>query len=85
MGFTKMTGDVIRAMRECPVPIIAGIHGIAAGAGCGDRAGVRLPGRQPGPGRFAFLFTKVGPLRRRHGRGVPAAARRRRSAGPPSC
>src|SRR5215468_1441901 len=33
MGFTKMTGDVIRAMRECPIPIIAGIQGIAAGAG----------------------------------------------------
>ena len=25
MGFTKMTGEVIRAMRECPIPIIAGI------------------------------------------------------------
>ncbi len=59
MGFTKMTGDVIRAMRECPVPIIAGIQGIAAGAGsvlaiasdfriCTTRA------------KFAFLFTKVG-------------------------
>ena len=44
MGFTKMTGDVIRAMRECPVPIVAGIQGIAAGAGVGDRAGLRLPG-----------------------------------------
>ncbi|TWP35429.1 enoyl-CoA hydratase family protein [Leekyejoonella antrihumi] len=59
MGFTKMTGDTIRAMRECPVPIIAGIQGIAAGAGsvlaiasdfrvCTARA------------KFAFLFTKVG-------------------------
>ena len=33
MGFTKMTGDVIKAMRECPLPIISGIQGIAAGAG----------------------------------------------------
>ena len=33
MGFTKMTGDVIKAMRECPIPIVAGIQGIAAGAG----------------------------------------------------
>ena len=33
MGFTKMTGEAIRAMRECPVPIIAGIQGIAAGIG----------------------------------------------------
>jgi enoyl-CoA hydratase/carnithine racemase len=59
IGFTRMTGEVIRAMRECPVPIVAGIQGIAAGAGsvialasdfrvCTTRA------------RFAFLFTKVG-------------------------
>ena len=59
MGFTKMTGDLIRAMREVPVPIISGIQGIAAGAGavvalasdfrvCAESA------------RFAFLFTKVG-------------------------
>jgi 1,4-dihydroxy-2-naphthoyl-CoA synthase len=33
MAFTKMTGDLIRAMREVPVPIVAGIQGIAAGAG----------------------------------------------------
>jgi enoyl-CoA hydratase/carnithine racemase len=59
MRFTKMTGDVIRAMRECPVPIIAVIQGIAAGAG----AVVALASdfRIVGPsGRFAFLFTKVG-------------------------
>ena len=59
MGFTKMTGDLIRAMREVAVPIISGIQGIAAGAGsvialasdfrvCTTRA------------KFAFLFTKVG-------------------------
>ena len=33
IGFTRMTGDVIKAMRECPIPIVAGIQGIAAGAG----------------------------------------------------
>ena len=59
IGFTRMTGEVIRAMRECPVPIVAGIQGIAAGAGsvialasdfrvCTTHA------------KFAFLFTKVG-------------------------
>ena len=31
MRFTKMTGDVIRAIRECPIPIISAVHGIAAG------------------------------------------------------
>lgn len=59
MRFTKMTGDVIRAMRECPVPIIAVIHGIAAGAGAVIALAADF--RVVGPaGRFAFLFTKVG-------------------------
>jgi enoyl-CoA hydratase/carnithine racemase len=59
MGFTKMTGDVIRAMRECPIPIIVKIQGIAAGAGAviALAADFRVVGTS---GRFAFLFTKVG-------------------------
>ena len=59
MQFTKMTGDVIRAMRECPLPIITKIQGIAAGAGSviALAADFRVVGRS---GRFAFLFTKVG-------------------------
>lgn len=59
MRFTKMTGDVIRAMRECPVPIIVKIQGIAAGAGAviALAADFRVVGTS---GRFAFLFTKVG-------------------------
>ncbi len=59
MSFTRMTGDVIRAMRECPVPVIAKIQGIAAGAGSAIAlaADFRVVGRS---GRFAFLFTKVG-------------------------
>ncbi len=59
MGFTKMTGDVIKAMRECPIPIVAGIQGIAAGAGSviALASDFRVVGRS---GRFAFLFTKVG-------------------------
>ncbi|MGH8966788.1 MAG: enoyl-CoA hydratase family protein [Actinomycetes bacterium] len=59
MGFTKMTGDVIRAMRECPVPIIAGIQGIAAGAGSviALASDFRVCSTSA---RFAFLFTKVG-------------------------
>jgi enoyl-CoA hydratase/carnithine racemase len=59
MRFTKMTGDVIRSMRECPVPIIAAIHGIAAGAGAviALAADFRVVSAS---GRFAFLFTKVG-------------------------
>lgn len=59
MRFTKMTGDVIRAMRECPIPIVAVVHGIAAGAGAvvALAADFRVVSRS---GRFAFLFTKVG-------------------------
>jgi enoyl-CoA hydratase/carnithine racemase len=59
MRFTKMTGDVIRAMRECPIPIIVKIQGIAAGAGAviALAADFRVVGAS---GRFAFLFTKVG-------------------------
>jgi enoyl-CoA hydratase/carnithine racemase len=59
MQFTKMTGEVIRAMRECPIPIIVKIQGIAAGAGAvlALAADFRVVGRS---GRFAFLFTKVG-------------------------
>lgn len=59
MGFTKMTGDVIAAMRTCPVPIIAAVQGIAAGAGAviALASDFRVVSRS---GRFAFLFTKVG-------------------------
>ena len=59
MRFTKMTGDVIRAMRECPIPIVAKIQGVAAGAGSviALASDFRVVGRS---GRFAFLFTKVG-------------------------
>lgn len=59
MAFTKMTGDVIKAMRECPIPIISGIQGIAAGAGAvvALASDFRVVAES---GKFAFLFTKVG-------------------------
>jgi enoyl-CoA hydratase/carnithine racemase len=59
MGFTKMTGDAIKAMRECPVPIIARVQGIAAGAGAvvALASDFRVCTRAA---RFAFLFAKVG-------------------------
>jgi enoyl-CoA hydratase/carnithine racemase len=59
MRFTKMTGDVIRAMRECPIPIVSAVHGIAAGAGAvvALASDFRVVSTS---GRFAFLFTKVG-------------------------
>jgi enoyl-CoA hydratase/carnithine racemase len=59
MAFTKMTGDLIRAMREVAVPIVAGIQGIAAGAGSvlALASDFRIVTTSA---RFAFLFTKVG-------------------------
>ncbi|HEY6932349.1 MAG TPA: enoyl-CoA hydratase family protein [Marmoricola sp.] len=59
IGFTRMTGEVIKAMRECPVPVIARIQGIAAGAGSvlALASDFRICSRRA---RFAFLFTKVG-------------------------
>jgi enoyl-CoA hydratase/carnithine racemase len=46
-------------MRECPIPIITAVHGIAAGAGAviALASDFRVVGTS---GRFAFLFTKVG-------------------------
>jgi len=59
LAFTRMTGEVIRGMRECPVPIIAGLQGMAAGAGAviALAADFRVATQAA---RFAFLFTKVG-------------------------
>jgi enoyl-CoA hydratase/carnithine racemase len=59
IGFTRMTGDLIRAMREVAVPIVSGIQGIAAGAGAvvALASDFRVVARAA---RFAFLFTRVG-------------------------
>src|ERR1700733_11123611 len=59
LAFTRMTGEVIRAMRECPVPLIAAAHGIAAGAGAVIALAADFRVCSP-KARFAFLFTKVG-------------------------
>jgi enoyl-CoA hydratase/carnithine racemase len=59
LAFTRMTGEVIRGMRECPIPIIAGLHGMAAGAGAVIALAADFRVATPAA-RFAFLFTKVG-------------------------
>jgi len=59
LAFTRMTGAVIQRMRECPVPIIAAVHGIAAGAGAVIALAADFRVCTPAA-RFAFLFTKVG-------------------------
>jgi enoyl-CoA hydratase/carnithine racemase len=59
LAFTRMTGEVIREMRECPVPVIAAVHGMAAGAGAVIALAADFRICTPAA-RFAFLFTKVG-------------------------
>jgi enoyl-CoA hydratase/carnithine racemase len=57
--FTRMTGDLVRAMRTCPQPIIAAVEGVCAGAGAiiAMASDLRLASRTA---RTAFLFTRVG-------------------------
>ena len=59
LDFTRMTGAVVLAMRECPQPIVAAVNGTAAGAGAviALAADLRVVARSA---TFAFLFTRVG-------------------------
>jgi enoyl-CoA hydratase/carnithine racemase len=59
LEFTRLTGELVRAMRHCPQPIVAAIDGICAGAGAilAMAADLRLGTPRS---RVAFLFTRVG-------------------------
>ena len=59
LDFTRMTGDLVKAMRACPQPIIAAIDGICAGAGAILAMGSDLRIATPRT-RTAFLFSRVG-------------------------
>jgi enoyl-CoA hydratase/carnithine racemase len=59
LDFTRMTGDLVRAMRACPQIIIAAVDGVCAGAGAiiAMASDIRLA---TPAARTAFLFTRVG-------------------------
>jgi enoyl-CoA hydratase/carnithine racemase len=59
LAFTRMTGDLVKAMRACPQPIIAAVDGVAAGAGAILAMASDLRLATPAA-RTAFLFTRVG-------------------------
>jgi enoyl-CoA hydratase/carnithine racemase len=59
LAFTRMTGDVVKAMRRCPQPIIAAVDGICAGAGAILAMASDLRYATP-EAKTAFLFTRVG-------------------------
>jgi enoyl-CoA hydratase/carnithine racemase len=59
LEFTQMTGDLVKAMRSCPQPIVAAVDGICAGAGAilAMASDLRLGTERS---RVAFLFVRVG-------------------------
>ncbi len=59
LRFTRMTGDLVKAMRLCPQPIIAAIDGVCAGAGAilAMASDLRYGTARS---KVAFLFTRVG-------------------------
>jgi enoyl-CoA hydratase/carnithine racemase len=59
LAFTRMTGDLVKSMRDCPQPIIAAIDGACVGAGAiiAMASDMRLGTQRS---KVAFLFTKVG-------------------------
>jgi len=59
LAFTRMTGDLVKAMRACPQPVVAAIDGVCAGAGAivAMASDLRVGTARS---KTAFLFTRVG-------------------------
>lgn len=59
LAFTRMTGDLVKAMRHCPQPIVAAIDGVCAGAGAAVALASDFRIGTP-RSKVAFLFSRVG-------------------------
>ncbi len=59
LAFTRMTGDLVKAMRACPQPIVAAVDGICAGAGAMVALAADFRFGTP-TAKTAFLFVRVG-------------------------
>ena len=59
LKFTTMTGDLVKAIRACPQPVIAAVEGVCAGAGAILAMASDIRFASPSA-KTAFLFTRVG-------------------------
>jgi enoyl-CoA hydratase/carnithine racemase len=59
LRFTRMTGDLVKAIRGCPQPVIAAVDGVCVGAGAAIATACDLRLGTP-QAKVAFLFTRVG-------------------------
>ena len=59
LDFTRMTGDLVKAIRACPQPVVAALDGVCVGAGAILAMASDLRIATPGT-KTAFLFTRVG-------------------------
>jgi enoyl-CoA hydratase/carnithine racemase len=59
LAFTRLTGDLIKAMRACPQPVIAAVDGVCVGAGAMIALFAEMRIGTPAA-KTAFLFTRVG-------------------------
>ena len=59
LSFTRMTGDLVKAMRHCPQPVVAAVDGVCAGAGAivAMASDLRFGTTRA---KVAFLFNRVG-------------------------
>lgn len=59
LKFTTMTGDLVKAIRACPQPVVAAVEGVCAGAGAILAMASDIRFASPSA-KTAFLFTRVG-------------------------